>query len=358
MRKRNILMALLIMIGLLLAACGSDSSAPAEEEKNTGNSNENAQEEVDPNAPQPLKETAKIKIGYPTQGASMLPLWVAEDAGIFDKYGIDAELIYIAGTPKVQETLNGGSIDVGLSVPESVGKSKVAGIDTVILSAIADRIAVYVYGQKDADPSNVAEELKGKTLITAAEGSLYDHLAQFFIRENGLTPNEDVKLLHMGGEGDRTAAFLKGDGDFYVVAPPTSFKMDDMGHPQVYDFIEKEVLLSGLTMKRDYYEENPELAKALVASLIEANAYIANNKEEAIESVMKWTGIDDPELAKKTYEVTIDTIPQKPFVSDESVQFFLDNSDSEEVNNMQPADLVDDSIVKELDESGWIDSLY
>lgn len=342
----------LLIIGVLLTGCGSDGSSGSTEK-----STSNPPVEYE-NAPKPLSESLDIKIGYPTQGASMLPLWVAKDTGIFEKYGVNADLVYIAGTPKVQETLNSGGIQAGLTGIDPVGKAKAVGIDSVILSAVADRSVLYLYGQKEAKKSDLANELKGKTVITAAEGSLYDHLAQSLIRENGLTPREDVEVLNMGGEGDRTAAFLRGDGDFYVVAPPTSFKMDDMGYPQLYNFTEKEVLNSGIAMKTDYYKENPELAEILVASLIEANAFIKNNKEETIKIISKWTGIDDSELAEKTYGVNVETLPKKPYVSDESAQFFIDNSDSEEVRKMNPSDLIDMSIVKKLDESGFIDDLY
>ena len=151
---------------------------------------------------------------------------------------------------------------------------------------------------------------------------------------------------------------MKGDGDFYVVAPPTSFRMEEMGYPQLYDFKEKEVLSSGITMKTDYYKENPELAEILIASLIEANAFIMNNKEETVEIISKWAGIDDPKLAGKTYDVNVETLPEKPYISDKSVQFLLDNSDNEGVRKMKPSDIVDTSLVKKLDESGFIESLY
>nr|WP_304219945.1 ABC transporter substrate-binding protein [Fredinandcohnia onubensis] len=352
MKNSKLVITILLMIGILLSGCNSEGSSNTPEK-----SNSKAQVEHE-NAPKPLNESVDIKIGYPTQGASMLPLWVAKETGIFEKYNVNADLVYIAGTPKVQETLNSGGIQVGLTGIDPVGKAKAAGIDSVILSAVADRSVLYLYGQKDAKKSDLADELKGKTVITAAEGSLYDHLAQSLIRDNGLTPREDVKILNMGGEGDRTAAFLRGDGDFYVVAPPTSFKMDDMGYPQLYDFKEKEVLNSGIAMKVDYYKENPELAEILVASLIEANAFITQNKEETIKIISKYTGIDDSKLAEKTYEVNVDTLPKKPYVSDESAQFFIENSDNEEVRKMKPSDLVDMSLVKKLDESGFIDSLY
>lgn len=350
MKKVKYLLTLLFAFSLLLAGCGSNETSSKPAKSNPAPKTESA--------PKPLSKTVDIKFGYPTQAASMLPLWVAKDKGFFEKYGVNAELIYIASTPKVQETLNSGAIEVGLTGVDPVGKAKAAGIDTVIISAVADRNAMYVYGQKGSDKKDLAKALKGKTLITGAEGSLYDYLTQSFIKDNGLTPKKDTKLIYMTGEGDRTGAFIKGDAEFYVVAPPTSFKMDEMGYPQIYDFKQKEVLNSGIGMKKDFYNKNPELAEILVAALIEADAFIINNKEETIKVISKWTGIDDPKLAEKTYDANVDTIPKKPYVSDKSAQFFLDNSDNEQVRKMKPSDLVDMSIVKKLDESGFIDSVY
>lgn len=349
MKKCYVVFLFLLSSVVLLSACGSNESSSESAKSSTI---------LAVNAPEPLSQPVSIKIGYPTQGASMLSLWVAKDLGIFKKYGVDAELIYVAGTPKVQETLNSDGIQVGLAGADSVGKAKVAGIDSVILSAVADRSAMYVYGQKEIDQSDIANELKGKTIITGVEGSLYDHLAQHYIKENGLVPKKDVKLLYMAGEGDRTAAFMKGDGDFYVAAPPTTFKMDEMGYPQLYDFKQKEILNSGIVMKTEYYKENTQLAEILVASLIEANANILVDKEMAIESISKWTGLDDSELAEKTYEDLIDTLPVKPYVKEGAVQFILDNSDNEKVRKLKTSDIVDDSLVEKLDESGFIDSLY
>jgi NitT/TauT family transport system substrate-binding protein len=346
------LSSLMLSLAIFLSGCGSSQE--------TGQSTTPpAPSEIsNTNAPKPVNPPVSIKIGYPTQGASMLPLWVAKDAGLLKKYGINAEIIYIAGTPRVQETLTSDGIQVGLVGVDAVGKSKVAGHDSLILSSVADRPAVYVYGQKDLNASDLKADLKGKTLITAAEGSLYDHLGRSFLNEQGLKPIEDVKMLFMGGEGDRTAAFIKGEGAAYVVAPPTSFKIEEMGYKKIYDFSKTELLLAGIGMTREYYEKNPEVAKGVVAALIEANSLILHDKEKAIQSIMKWTSNDDRSLAEKTYEVHLPTIPKKPYVTDQAVQFFLKNSNIEAVRSLKPSDLVDNHIVKELDESGWIDSLY
>jgi NitT/TauT family transport system substrate-binding protein len=349
--KKFVLTLMLAMVGVfVLAACNSEEATNKEKAK--------AEDAVKETSLAPLSKPVDIKIGYPTQGVSMLPVWVAKDTGIFKKYGVNTELIYVAGSPRVQETLNGGGIDVGITGIEAAGSAKAAGIDSVTFTALANKIKVYIYASKDINTKNLKDEIKGKTMIAGVEGSLYDYLAQSYIKNLGLEPKKDVKFLYMGGEGDRTAAFIKGDADFYLVAPPTSFKMDDMGYKKIHDFSKQDVLIPGLVMKKDYYKENQKLAEVLAASLIEANAYIKNNKEETLKIITKWTGMDDPELVKKTYEANLDTIPEKPYSTDESVQFYLDNSAKPEVKTMKPTDLVDNSIIKKLDESGFINEVF
>ncbi|MCM3726502.1 ABC transporter substrate-binding protein [Neobacillus cucumis] len=349
--KKFVLTLLLAMVGVLvLAACNSKET--------TNKENGNVEKGVKETSLAPLSKPINIKIGYPTQGVSQLPLWVAKDTGIFKKYGVNAELIYIAGSPRVQETLNGGGIDVGISGIEAAGNAKAAGIESVTFTALANKIKVFIYASKDIDTSNIKKAIKGKTIIAGLEGSLYDYLAQSYIKDLGLDPKKDVKFLYMGGEGDRTAAFIKGDADFYLVAPPTSFKMDEMGYSKIYDFSKQDVLIPGLVMKKDYYNQNQKVAEVLAGSLIEANAYIKNNKEETLKIISKWTGMDDPELVKKTYEANLGTIPERPYSTDKTVQFYLDHSLNPEVKAMKPADLVDNSIIKKLDESGFIDEVF
>lgn len=363
-------MMLLFFAGfLILSGCSSSDSEnnqdtngkTSEQENETTNESVNNQQDGDNNDdavqdPEVLDPEVSVKIGYPTQGASMLPLWVAQDLGFFEKYGIDAEAVYIAGTPKVQEVLNGGGIEAGLLGVDAVGKAKSAGHDSLIIASVADKVAMYVYGTDDLNEDSLQDDLKGETVITAAEGSLYDYLAKEFTTTTGLS-NDDVDYLNMGGEGDRTAAFVNGEGKAIVISPPTSFKLDDMGYQKIFDFSDLDVLLAGLGMTTEYYEEHPDVAKALVAALVEANHAILTNKEDTLDVLMEWTGIDDPDVAEETYEANLPVIPDDPLVTDESVQFFLERSDSDDVQDMEVTDLVDDSIARELEESGWIEKV-
>ena len=51
--------------------------------------------------PAPLSAAAKFRIGYSAITATMAPLWAGQEKGVFAKYGIDAELIYLAGGGRI-----------------------------------------------------------------------------------------------------------------------------------------------------------------------------------------------------------------------------------------------------------------
>ena len=109
--KPNIVLMILLvfMAAFVLGGCNTSSSEPVQDGGDDANNSDSEQQtegdSTEVQGPEPLESEVKLKIGFPTQGASMLPLWVAKDGGFFEKSGIDAELVYIAGTPKVQEVL-------------------------------------------------------------------------------------------------------------------------------------------------------------------------------------------------------------------------------------------------------------
>src|SRR5699024_8654552 len=148
---------------LILSGCNSTNSednSDTHDNKTTNESDSNQQDDNNNDTsqgPEALDPEVSLKIGYPTQGASMLPLWVAQDLGFFEKYGIDAEAVCIAGTPKVQEVLNGGGIEAGLLGVDAVGKAKSAGHDSVIIASVAEKVAMYVYGTEDLDPDSLQD---------------------------------------------------------------------------------------------------------------------------------------------------------------------------------------------------------
>ena len=158
MKKFVLTLLLAMVVVFVLAACNSEEATNKENATN----DVLAAEDVNETSLAPLSKPVDIKIGYPTQGVSQLPLWVAKDTGIFEKYGVNAELIYIAGSPRVQETLNGNGIDVGISGIEAAGNAKAAGIDSVTFTALANKIALYIYASKDIDTSNIKEEIQRK----------------------------------------------------------------------------------------------------------------------------------------------------------------------------------------------------
>jgi NitT/TauT family transport system substrate-binding protein len=99
----------------------------------------------------------------------MLPAWLAADRGIYEKYGLDVELMYVSGLAKVSESLVAGEIDFGITPTPSAMGPGLQGADLVAIASWASKNAFSLYTQ----PSLTSvEDLRGKRIATSRRGSL------------------------------------------------------------------------------------------------------------------------------------------------------------------------------------------
>jgi len=76
----------------------------------------------------------KLKVAYPTTVAASAAVWVAKEAKLFDKHGLDFELIYIAGSSRVVQAMLAKDIPIYELVIPSVIRAKLAGAEQVMLA--------------------------------------------------------------------------------------------------------------------------------------------------------------------------------------------------------------------------------
>ena len=121
-----------------------------------------------------------------------------------------------------------------------------------------------------------------------------------------------------------------------------------------YDF---PVAGSSFLVDRDWLKSNRETARRFIKSAVEAVALLKTDKAAAFKSLGKWYQLDDPELLEYFYS-GVDRIPRKPYPPVEGLKKVIEFYDSHEMRKYTLAHFYDDSFVRELDESGYIDSLY
>ncbi|MBI1993434.1 MAG: ABC transporter substrate-binding protein [Deltaproteobacteria bacterium] len=160
------------------------------------------------------QELKKIKIGYPAISYNQIHIWVAKDAGLFKKYGLDAELVFFRGGQLATQALVAGDppiVNIGLVV-----QAGLQGHDMVLIASSEN---AYYYSVVSRPAVSKIEHLKGKRLGVSGFGSASHNAALILLRRFNLEPNKDVAVVVAGATTERLAGIESGRIDATVLTP-------------------------------------------------------------------------------------------------------------------------------------------
>ena len=138
----------------------------------------------------------KLRVAYAAVTAAFSIPWIAKEAGIFQRHGLDVELVYIAAGSRAIQTLVGGSIDVAAIGGPAGVDAKLAGADTVYVAIPVNRVIVFTVAEPNVQR---VEELRGKSIGVTRVGTVTDFFTRIFLRQSGLVPDRAVLIRQMGG---------------------------------------------------------------------------------------------------------------------------------------------------------------
>src|SRR5574342_45798 len=148
----------------------------------------------------------KVRLAYSAFAYANPPFWIAQDLKLFEKYGLDTELVYVSGARPIQAML-GGSIDVSQVGGAATVAAAAQGADVVILGTIFSRLNFAVHASPQIKQ---VSDLKGKTLATGAIGGNTYFAALLFLQKFGWVANKDVSLFASGGSPEVLQALVQG----------------------------------------------------------------------------------------------------------------------------------------------------
>jgi NitT/TauT family transport system substrate-binding protein len=131
------------------------------------------------------KKLVKLRTGGGSTAAIQMPLWIAKDAGYYEKYGLDVDVISISGTSLGLQALLSGDLQIILAGGAGAVQSALSGADTVIISTMAKRLHWWIYSQPNITRM---EDLKGKIFGATRFGTLSELVAQIALRRYGIDP--------------------------------------------------------------------------------------------------------------------------------------------------------------------------
>ena len=310
-------------------------------------------------APAEGASASRLRIGYPSPSASFYPLFATKEAGLLEKYGFDPEMIYVQGVQLVQVHV-AGQLDVSTISSVVYLQASVEGADLVQIASSIDGQLMKVM----VDPSiTKPQDLKGKTLAITRFGSLTDLLIRPTLRNWGLEPMKDVKLIQIGRMPDIATAIAQKQVDGGVISFPTSVQAEKMNLRTLFDFAESDFTLPATTVviSRKYGQSNRDQVLRFLKAYLEGTQRLFNDRELGIRALRRYGGISDRDMLANTYDLfTTRYIKKIPTINLKGVENSLGliAENNPKAKNRRVEDFMDASYMEELEKSGFIKSLW
>jgi ABC-type nitrate/sulfonate/bicarbonate transport system substrate-binding protein len=309
-----------------------------------------------------VAQKQNLTIAYASIGTSAVPIWIAQDKGFFEKNGIIPNLVYIGGGRVIIQALASGNVSVAQIAGPALVNARLNGFDLRMIAGVVNISSYSLFVRPDI--KNV-QDLKGKKLGLGTFGGSHDFILQRMLRHNGFQPQRDVFIVQMGigADMDRFAAVQAGSVDGTLLNPPQTLLAAKAGYRALItpDNLPIPYQQQGIAMTSEFLEKNRNIAKGVVKAVVEAIHFYKTRKEESLAVISRRLRTSDRAALEETYRQFAQKLhPRKPYPTVEGMASILDSLKSRvpQETAVQVEDLLDTSLVKELDDSGYIDQLY
>jgi NitT/TauT family transport system substrate-binding protein len=304
------------------------------------------------------KGLKKISWGVTSLSASNWIPWLAKDAKIYEKHGLDVELVLVKGSGQTSAAILGGSLFAAPVAVPQVMMANLGGADLVNIAHTVPGVrSKLLVGQAIKKP----EDIKGKRIATSALGSLGDFLFKYIIRKNGMDPIRDVTWLSIGTPGERLQALASGRVEAADLSYPTDAQGLRMGYRVLWD-ARKEVVYPSMSVvtRRKTLQDDRDTVMRMLRAHVESIAFFKQNKEFSIKVLSKYLRNDDRTLMEGSYEIFHEDFISVPYPIMHGLEATYDYvaQTRPEIRTRKPEEFMDPSLMAELDKSGFIKKLY
>lgn len=302
-------------------------------------------------------QTKRIAAAYSAISATQTGFYVAEDTGLFEKYGLSVDPVYVASGSRVAQAMIAGEFPVSLA-GGAIVSANVAGADIVVVGGIVNVPSFYVI----VHPAiKKPEDLKGRALGITRYGSSTDFTLRYLLKTWGLEPDKDVKILQMGGQPEILAALQAGviqGGNF---SSPGEFRARKAGFSVLADFrkVGLEYPTVSLVSTRSFIKKDPGTVKHFLMAYSEGVDLTFTAKELAMKILGKYTRIQDRETLEAAYAYATNFIerpPRLPYRAIETILAQLAETESK-VKGHKAEEFIEASFYNELEKSGFFKSM-
>jgi NitT/TauT family transport system substrate-binding protein len=285
--------------------------------------------------------------------------YVTREGRLYEKYGLDPEVITVMGSGIGSKALISGNLDIIPIATPTVIAANLAGADMAIL---AHTMPAVVHAMMVRPDIKRPEDLKGKKIGVSSLGSLTDFLVRSIARKKGLNPDRDLTLITTGGsDTERVMALKAGAVDATAISHPGYGLARKMGFTMLWDSAkELDYPWMEITTRRAAIKSDRELITQYMKAHLEGIALFKSNKDFSVKVIKKILRVTDDELANESYDIFSKMFIPAPYPNHPGmkVSFEYVAETRPDVWKHKPEEFTDPSFVAELDKSGFIRWLY
>jgi NitT/TauT family transport system substrate-binding protein len=310
--------------------------------------------------PNPAWSLDRFHIAHSALSASQAILYVTRDAGIFRKYDLDPQIVYIVGGPTNTAALISGSVDFNIFAGPSSVAANLSGADTAILMSFVNTLEHSVY----AGPSvKKPGDLKGKRIGIARPGSSDHYGATVALKKWRLEPDKDVALISIGGPPDRFLALQAGRVDAVLLQPPLTLRAQKAGFNRLAALVDLGLDYVGTSFAttRSVIDKKEELVRRVVKAFVEGIHFYKTNKAASLKVIAKLMKTDDGEALEEAYDAyAVKFMARVPYPTTKGVEAILEDlaKTNPKAKGADPKRFIETRFLRELEDDGFVAKLY
>jgi NitT/TauT family transport system substrate-binding protein len=299
----------------------------------------------------------KIVAAYSSLSATQGALWLAKEAGSFQRHGLDVELIYIGTGTKMVQALVGGDIKIGQVGGAAPLGARLRGAELKIIAVAYNTLSISLITQPEI---RAMADLKGKRVGISRFGSNTDFGLRYLLKKHSIA-DRDVTFLQFGEAHAIFAALQSGAIEGGILSYPTTAAAIRKGFRELVDFsdIGPEFPNSTVVVTDRFLQTQSDMVRRFLMSYGEGIQRYKTDAAFTKRVMAKYLRVQDQAILDETYKLFAPKIPRIPYPTLAGIRLALESLSNEpRARTAKPEEFYDDAILRHLEREGFFQQLY
>ena len=304
----------------------------------------------------------KVPLPFSPIGINCLPWFVAKEARIYEKHGIDVDPVFIGASSALIQSMLSGAADMAGSGGPSIISNVLQGGNIIHVTAMVPRFTQSIMVKPEIKKP---EAMIGKKIGVSRLGTVTHFALQTALDGYGV---KGVTILQMGGQPEAVAGLVRGSVDGAVFSPPYNFQLKKQGYNELVSPNELQkftaFITNGIVARRSVVEKDKDSLIRLIKSTSESIKLITTDREFTKKVITKWMPLKDPDLLEQVYLFATENFAKEGTVPEAALSAMVKQMvqsnliDAKMAANTPLTAYYDNRYVDEVKRSGFFDQLW